>query len=117
MKLKSIPELSERLKYVRLMHDLSQAHLADMVGATQQAIQQAESGKARQPRYLHALSKELKIPFDWLAFNEMPSSKGRKKGQLAENEILGTFYAMPKEDQELMLQLMKNRQTNKKSKK
>ena len=50
MKFKKMSKLSARLKYIRAHHDLSQAELAEKAGTTQQAIQQAEKGKARQPR-------------------------------------------------------------------
>ena len=40
--------------------------LGKLVGTTQQAIQQAEMGKARQPRYLHVIARELDIPVDWI---------------------------------------------------
>ncbi|MEM8833841.1 MAG: helix-turn-helix transcriptional regulator, partial [Pseudomonadota bacterium] len=36
-----MPKLSDRIKYIRKLRDLSQAQLAEMAGTTQQAIQQA----------------------------------------------------------------------------
>lgn len=108
--LKNIPELSDRLKYIRKIKGLSQIELAEICGATQQAIQQAECGKARNPRYLHKMALALDIPYEWLTMNLMPS-KGLAKTGFAEKgrDVLDSFYAMPKKDQELLLALMKSR--------
>ena len=106
--LKHMPDLSERLLYVRRLKDLTQTELAEMVGTTQQAIQQAESGKARNPRYLAKMAHLLDIPHEWLAMNIIPKGVRRGFSEKGE-EILTSFYSMPKKDQELMLQLMKSR--------
>lgn len=108
--LKNLTDLADRLIYVRRMKDLTQAELAELAGTTQQAIQQAESGKARNPRYLARLAQTLDIPHEWLALNMMPA-RGAPAGGLAEKgtDVLKSFYAMPKKDQELMLELMKAR--------
>lgn len=110
--LKSIPKLAERLKYVRLVKGLSQADLAGIAGTTQQAIQQAETGKARQPRYLHRIAKELGVPFEWLAFNDVPSSSkvsGKPGLTERENEVLSGFRAMSRKEQNLILTVIKAR--------
>ena len=111
-----IPKLSDRLKHIRASFDLSQVELGDMVGTTQQAIQQAEMGKARQPRYLHKLAQVLEIPVDWVIFGEAVSDDSKNK-RVATNvlndksmDVLDSFYAMPKKDQELLYELMKSRQ-------
>lgn len=106
--LKSLPDLADRLIYVRRLKGLTQAELADLAGTTQQAIQQAESGKARNPRYLLHLAQALAIPHEWLAMNMMPG-KGAKGLAEKENEVLQSFYAMPRKEQTLMLELMKTR--------
>jgi len=109
---KNIPQLSERLKYLRRIKNLTQAELAAMAETTQQAIQQAEAGKSQNPRYLHKLSRALNVPFEWLAMNIPPDEvPAPKRGGLAEKgrDVLNTFYSMPKEDQDLILRLMKNR--------
>jgi transcriptional regulator with XRE-family HTH domain len=111
--LKSILKLSDRLKYIRLIKGLSQVELAEMATTTQQAIQQAETGKARNPRYLHKLSQALGIPFEWLALNEMPVAEtSRKKIGLSEreNEMLQSYRSLPKTEQEIILDIMKARQ-------
>lgn len=110
MPLKSLPELADRLIYIRRIKSLTQMHLAEMAGTTQQAIQQAEGGKARHPRYLAKLAQALDIPHEWLALNMMPGKAGAKSG-LSEkgSDVLSSFYAMPKKDQDLMLELMKSR--------
>lgn len=110
--LKNLPELADRLKYVRAVKGLSQIDLARIAETTQQAIQQAEAGKARSPRYLHRLSLELDIPYEWLTMNIMPekAKAGRAQG-LSEkgHEVLENYFAMPKKDQALLLELMKTR--------
>jgi len=128
MSLKTIPTLSERLRYIRDIKNLSQAELAQYAGTTQQAIQQAEKGKARHPRYLHTLAKALDLPLEWVLYGQegeaqnesMPSqlvvtgfaeSHGSTSPEIKE-EVLDNFFNMPKEDQDLMLQLMKSRRTN-----
>ncbi|PZQ45378.1 MAG: hypothetical protein DI551_07515 [Micavibrio aeruginosavorus] len=111
-RLKDIPDLAGRIKYIRHIKGLSQVELADIAGTTQQAIQQAESGKAQNPRYLHTLSHALGIPYEWLTMNigagrnTKPESGFSEKGR----EVVESFYAMPKKDQKLILELMKSRQ-------
>lgn len=111
--LKNIPSLAERIKYIRKMKGLSQIDLARIAETTQQAIQQAESGKAQSPRYLHKISMELDVPYEWLTMNLMPEKKREQKTlQFAEKgkEVLDNFFSMSKKDQSLMLELMKSRQ-------
>lgn len=111
--LKDIPDLSERLKYIRKMKDLSQIDLAAIAGTTQQAIQQAEAGKAQSPRYLHKIALALDIPYEWITMNMMPDKKDKalstsgfsEKGK----EVLENYFSMPKKDQALLLELMKSR--------
>lgn len=111
-----MPQLSKRLKYVRTYFDLSQAELAIKAGTTQQAIQQAESGKARQPRYLHKLAQELELPIDWMIFGhaveEVPETIKNKPDGFSDqsSNVLDQFFAMPEKDQKLIYELMKSRQ-------
>ncbi len=118
MILKSIPSLAERLKYIRKMKDLSQIDLAELAGTTQQAIQQAETGKARSPRYLHKIALALDIPYEWLTMNIAPDAKEKAAvtSGLAEKgrDVLDSFFSMPKKDQTLILELMKSRQKKEK---
>ena len=114
-----MPKLSERLKYIRAHFDLSQAELADKAGTTQQAIQQAEKGKARQPRYLHRLAQELELDIDWLIFGDVPKISPQKNNTPVkgfaekDSDVLGQFYAMPEKDQKLIYELMKSREKKK----
>ena len=109
--LKNIPELSERLKYIRKIKGLSQIEMAELCGTTQQAIQQAESGKAQNPRYLPKLALALDIPSEWLTMNLVTGKKHVTPGFSDKGrDVLDTFFAMPKKDQALMLELMKTRQ-------
>ncbi len=109
--LKNIPDLAERLKYIRKIKSLSQIDLAKICGTTQQAIQQAEAGKAQNPRYLHKLALELDIPFEWITMNLVPSKKPATTGFSDKGkDVLDTFFSMPKKEQALMLELMKSRQ-------
>lgn len=112
-----MPKLSERLQYIRQVYGLSQVELAEKANTTQQAIQQAEKGKARQPRYLNHLAQVLDIPTAWLIFGEeekvnlkQSSPKGLSDKS---NDVLDNFFSMPKEDQKLMLELMKSRKITK----
>ena len=112
MTLPAMKQLSARLKYLRDIHGLSQAELAQKAGTTQQAIQQAEKGKARQPRYLHQLARVMDVPVEWLLFGEIPSrNPAINKDGLKEksSDVLDSFYAMPKKDQDLILELMQSR--------
>ncbi len=117
MTFKKMPKLSERLKYIRKRYNLSQVELANKAGTTQQAIQQAEKGKARQPRYLHKLAQSLELPVDWLVFgDEMPDEVDIKlsdaKGMNDKSsDVLESFFAMPEKDQQLIYELMKSRQS------
>ena len=109
--LKNIPDLAGRLRHIREIKGLSQLELAEIAGTTQQAIQQAEAGKARNPRYLHKLALALDIPYEWLTMNMMPERKIGQAGGFSEKgkEVLDSFYSMPKKDQTLLLELMKSR--------
>ena len=109
--LKNIPDLAERLKYVRKIKGLSQIEMAGLCGTTQQAIQQAEAGKAQNPRYLPKLALALDLPLEWLTMNLVPGKKPVTPGFSDKGkDVLDTFFAMPKKDQALMLELMKTRQ-------
>lgn len=114
MNLKNMPKLADRLLYIRKMYNLSQVELAEKAGTTQQAIQQAEKGKARQPRYLHKLAYVLDIPVDWLVMGviEKPKTSVKKPKGLSDQSsvVLDNFFSMPEKDQELILELMKSRQ-------
>ncbi|MBN8520722.1 MAG: helix-turn-helix domain-containing protein [Alphaproteobacteria bacterium] len=109
---KNLPKLSDRLKYVRQVKNLTQAECAQMIGTTQQALQQAETGKARQPRYLHMMARVLSVSFEWLAFNDMPSDtperKQNMKAQLSEREsdVISQFRSLTKKEQDLILSIM-----------
>lgn len=110
-----MPKLSERLKYLRSYYNLSQAELAEKAHTTQQAIQQAEKGKARQPRYLHRLAQELEISVDWLVFGDATNNsmdiKPAKLDGLNDksSEVLNSFFSMPEKDQKLIYELMQSR--------
>jgi len=108
-------KLSERLKHVRKIHNISQDKLAEIAGTTQQAIQQAETGKARQPRYLHQLASRLDVPVNWLVLGEEvvdESFEKKSENGLSEkqSDVLDHFFSMPKADQKLIFELMKSRQ-------
>lgn len=105
----NIPKLSDRLIYIRKVKGLTQADLARLADTSQQAIQQAESGKALSPRYLPRLAKKLDVPIEWLSLNEQPM-RGQPRGlNEKDDQVLGAFKAMDKKDQELILELMKSR--------
>ncbi len=115
MDYRKMPKLSERLKYIRAHHNLSQAELADKSGTTQQAIQQAEKGKARQPRYLHSLAQVLDLPIDWVVFGHEVKENDKNPKETngfndQSSDVLDQFFSMPKEDQKLIYELMKSRQ-------
>lgn len=116
MILETVPVLADRLRYIRKIKNLSQAELAEIAGTTQQAIQQAETGKARQPRYLHNLAMGLDLPVEWVLFGECEQEEKlsvSKKGLSDKSsEVLDSFFAMPEEDQDLIFQLMKSRKKN-----
>lgn len=111
-----MPQLSDRLMFVRKIFNLSQVELAQKAGTTQQAIQQAEKGKARQPRYLNRLAHELELPVEWVVFGEAQEEHDHKitpntiNGLREEHsEVIDNFFAMPETDQKLILELMKAR--------
>lgn len=112
--LKSLPKVSDRLIYIRRLLNLTQSEMAEMAGTTQQAIQQAEAGKARNPRYLAIVAQKIGIPHEWLALNIMPEKSAKQEG-LADKggDVLRSFYGMNKKDQDLILELMKTRHKKK----
>lgn len=109
--LKDLPKLADRLVYIRKIKGLTQADLATLAGTSQQAIQQAECGKALNPRYLPKLAKALEVSSEWLIMNEMPGKVGKSYKMLneKEDEVLSIFKSMPKKDQDLIFELMKSR--------
>jgi transcriptional regulator with XRE-family HTH domain len=117
---KNLPKLSDRLKYIRQVKNLTQAECAQMIGTTQQALQQAETGKARQPRYLHMMARVLSVSFEWLAFNDMPldmpGKKQNMKAQLSEREsdVISQFRSLTKREQDLILSIMNTHSTKNK---
>lgn len=66
--------LSQRLKEAREQAGLSQAALADRLRTTQQAIQQAETGKSKRPRYLLEAAKALGVSVEWLMYGDLVRS-------------------------------------------
>ncbi len=119
MSLPDIPKLSDRLKYIRTLHGLSQAELAQKAGTTQQAIQQAEKGIARQPRYLNHLANILEISTQWLIFNEIEAQEEKSNREASKgleeksSDVLNSFYSMPEKDQNLIYELMQSRKKDK----
>ncbi len=111
--LKNIKELSERLKYIRQIKGLSQVQLAEMAGATQQAIQQAESGQARRPRYLNELAQALEIPPEWLTMNKMPTQEKIKGLSEKDAEMMQGFKTMPKGEQKFIRDYIKSKSKKK----
>lgn len=103
-----IPALADRLIYIRKIKGLTQAELAALAQTSQQAIQQAESGKALHPRYLPRLAQKLSLPIEWLALNNAasPAAPGLRE---KDDDVLGAFKSMDAKDQELILALMKSR--------
>lgn len=95
---------------------MSQTEIAKLAGTTQQAIQQAESGKARHPRYLNKLAHELGIAPEWLSMNMMPGDKtGKPKGlKEKDSKFLEEFLSLPSKEQQIIRELVKTRSKDKK---
>ncbi len=108
-RLPDMPALADRLIYVRKIKGLTQADLAALAKTSQQAIQQAESGKALNPRYLPRLARELDIPVEWLSLNDTADKMPAPGLSEKDDQVLGAFKAMDGKDQELILELMKAR--------
>ena len=104
-----MPALADRLIYIRKIKGLTQADLAALAKTSQQAIQQAESGRALNPRYLPRLAHALDVPVEWLSLNERPARPAPAGLSEAENQVLGAFKAMDPKEQALILELMKTR--------
>ncbi|EEM1820660.1 helix-turn-helix domain-containing protein [Salmonella enterica subsp. enterica] len=92
----------------------SQAELARRIGVTQQTVQQWVSGRATpKPASLDKLVEVTGHPLYWFM---LPPEEGDqvvvpdtiKIGQ-RQQELLQTFGAFPEQDQELMLQEMKEK--------
>lgn len=116
MKYRKMLNLSDRLLYIRRYHNLTQSELAELGDTSQQSIQQAEKGKAHNPRYLHKLAKKLKIPVDWIMTGD--AIKEEKTPDFSgfdekSTDVLKNFFSMPKKDQELIQELMKSRKKKK----
>lgn len=66
----NLSELSERLTWARRKNDLSQTALAKKLNVSQGAIEKAENGKVRQPKFLPEAAEILNVPYQWLANNQ-----------------------------------------------
>ncbi|MEM9469879.1 MAG: helix-turn-helix domain-containing protein, partial [Pseudomonadota bacterium] len=100
----------------RKLRDLSQAQLAEMAGTTQQAIQQAEKGRARQPRYLHQLAQALDVPANWMVVGEEIGAEKKARNEKLglsekESDVLEQFFSMPEDDQKIIYELIKTRKS------
>ncbi|EKQ6526314.1 TPA: helix-turn-helix domain-containing protein [Klebsiella aerogenes] len=58
--------ISSKVKSKRVQLGLNQADLAQMVGTSQQSIEQLENGKTKRPRFLPELASALGVSVDWL---------------------------------------------------
>ncbi|MFJ1364564.1 LexA family protein [Klebsiella aerogenes] len=58
--------ISSKVKSKRMQMGLNQAELAQMVGTSQQSIEQLENGKTKRPRFLPELASVLGVSVDWL---------------------------------------------------
>ncbi len=113
--LKNIKDLSERLIYIRRVTGMSQSEMAKMAGTTQQAIQQAEAGKARHPRYLNKLAHKLDIPAEWLTMNMMPEEKPILKGlKEKDSKFVEDYLSFSSKEQKLVQDFVKNKIKGKK---
>lgn len=119
MKLRDIPKLTERLKYIRMTRGMSQSEMARLAGTSQQSVQQAESGKARNPRYLPKLARELKVPIEWLTMNILPDEDEIGQARYLsdqEEQLLDIYGGLGKEGRNAALDFMKSRAAENKSK-
>jgi len=66
--------IGDRVRIARKAKKLTQSELARRIGQKQQNIQQLESGKVEQPRYLHVLSEALDVSIDWLMGKQSSSA-------------------------------------------
>ena len=79
--------IGDRVRNARKAKNLTQSELARRIGQSQQNIQQLESGKVKQPRYLYELSEALDVSFDWLMGKDRHSEFRATPEQLASMNI------------------------------
>ena len=79
--------IGDRVRNARKAKKLTQSELARRIGQKQQNIQQLESGKVEQPRYLYALSEALDVSIDWLMGKQSSVSSRSTPAELASNNI------------------------------
>lgn len=70
MNLPDLEHLKDRLKWARERKNLSQTELGFMLHLSQGAIEKAENGKTRKPKYLPEAADILEVPYSWLAHNQ-----------------------------------------------
>ena len=85
--------------------------LLQRAAAEFQPLKQASSLGAEDVVITHLINAlALDIPSEWLTMNLVTGKKAAKPGFSDKGrDVLDTFFAMPKKDQALMLELMKTR--------
>lgn len=63
--------LSDRVKFARQRLNISQAHLAHMIGVSQGTIGHIESGRNKGSKWVVAIAKALNVTVEWLLYGDI----------------------------------------------
>lgn len=82
-------ELADRLRWAREKKGHTQVSLAKRLGVSQGAIEKAENGKSRKPKFMPEAAVELDVPYEWLRDGtisyEQEAGMRRSGGGFADN--------------------------------
>ena len=86
-------DIKNRIKDLRIIHNMSQEQLAEKVGTTKQAISQYERG-IRKPKYeiLEAIADYFNVDYDYLIGMDTPNI--RNMNRIAGGDPDGKIYKL-----------------------
>jgi HTH-type transcriptional regulator, cell division transcriptional repressor len=91
--------IGDRVKYARMMRELTQEQLAQAIGVKQQAIQQIESNETKRSRYLPDIADALNVRYLWLLRKSGPM-EAKSLLPKDKEELLACYEAMSETDKQ-----------------
>lgn len=106
----SLKTFADRLRFARKeVRKISQKRFADLLGVTQQAISQWESGETAEPRMVHKAADTLNISYKWLAYNAGPM-------ELTEDDLIKEIRDLEETEKRLVEALVQSIKQNRRDK-
>ncbi len=90
--------LGERLRYIRMLRNLTQSELAAMANTRQQQITAIENGEVSNPRNLDKLAESLNVPASLLKYGVIAADDVQERSM----RIVGKPDHLTEDDQKLI---------------